>query len=134
MVSPSTISLDTMLTCAPREWKNLLSLPTFLTANSRDARKFFHLRIGSGCGREMIGDGHACGASRRTAENAIRLLSILWLLLHFGLTAVYVMPTNPMNAAWRRLLDATVGTYYSQNWQLFSPEPLTENYALYILP
>lgn len=82
----------------------------------------------------MIGDGHACGASRRTAENAIRLLSILWLLLHFGLTAVYVMPTNPMNAAWRRLLDATVGTYYSQNWQLFSPEPLTENYALYILP
>jgi hypothetical protein len=82
----------------------------------------------------MTVDSHRWQPLRRTIEDAIRLLSLLWLFVHFALTVAYVMPPNPMNAAWQGFLDATVGTYYSQNWQLFSPEPLTENYALYVRP
>ena len=83
---------------------------------------------------EMIGDWYPSRAVKRTTENAVRLLSMLWLLFHFGLTAAYVMPPNPMSTAWQPFLDSTIGTYFSQNWQLFSPEPLTENYALYVRP
>jgi hypothetical protein len=87
----------------------------------------------------MIGDVHTIRSVplpplQRTAENAVRLLAVVWLLFHFGLTAAYVMPPNPMSIALQPLLNATIGTYYSQNWQLFSPEPLTENYALYVRP
>ncbi len=64
----------------------------------------------------------------------MRLLTLSWLVLHFALTVIYVMPLNPINAAMQPLLDATIGTYYSQNWRLFSPEPLARNYALLIRP
>lgn len=39
-----------------------------------------------------------------------------------------------MSIAWQPFLDATIAKYFSQDWQLFSPEPLTENYALYVRP
>jgi len=39
-----------------------------------------------------------------------------------------------MNAAMQPLLDSTIGTYFSQNWKLFSPEPLAQNYALLVRP
>jgi Family of unknown function (DUF5819) len=71
---------------------------------------------------------------RRTATNAVRLLALCWFLLHFGLTAAYVLPPNPTSNGWQPLLEATIGTYYSQNWQLFAPDPLAQNYALYIRP
>jgi hypothetical protein len=73
-------------------------------------------------------------ALRQKGEEIVRLLTLLWLVVHFALTVVYVMPLNPMNAAVQPLLDATVGTYFSQNWKLFSPEPLAQNYALLIRP
>lgn len=82
----------------------------------------------------MIGDRYPSKALKRTAQNVGRLLSVLWLLFHFGLTAAYVMPPNPMSTAWHPFLDTIIGKYFSQNWQLFSPEPLTENYALYVRP
>jgi hypothetical protein len=71
---------------------------------------------------------------KQATANILRCVSLLWLILHFALTALFVMPSNPMTSACQRLLDATIGTYFSQNWQLFSPEPLTQNYALYVHP
>jgi hypothetical protein len=71
---------------------------------------------------------------QRIGCDVIRLLTLFWFLLHFGLTVAYVLPPNPATNGWQRLLDATIGTYYSQNWQLFSPAPLAENFALYVLP
>jgi len=82
----------------------------------------------------MLGGFHRGRAPRQKVELLVRWLTLFWLVVHFALTVVYVMPLNPMNAAMQPLLDATIGTYYSQNWRLFSPEPLARNYALLIRP
>ncbi len=82
----------------------------------------------------MLGGFHQRHALRQKGEQFVRLLTLFWLAAHFALTVVYVMPLNPMNAAMQPLLNATLGTYYSQNWRLFSPEPLARNYALLIRP
>lgn len=82
----------------------------------------------------MRGGLHRAQTLRQKGKQIVRLLTLIWLVVHFALTVVYVMPLNPMNAAMQPLLDATIGTYYSQNWRLFSPEPLAQNYALLIRP
>jgi len=82
----------------------------------------------------MNNDCYRTQSLRQIAENALRLLSLIWLIFHFGLTVAYVLPPNPASTAWQRLLDATIGRYYSQNWQLFAPDPLAQNYALYVRP
>ena len=82
----------------------------------------------------MLGGSHHRQALLQKGGQFLRLLSLLWLLVHFTLTVLYVMPLNPMNAAMQPLLDETIGTYYSQNWKLFSPEPLARNYALLVRP
>lgn len=82
----------------------------------------------------MLARLHRGLALGKTGTNALRLLTLFWLVTHFALTVIYVMPLNPMNATMQPLLDATIGTYYSQNWRLFSPEPLARNYSLLIRP
>jgi hypothetical protein len=39
------------------------------------------------------------------------------------LTLAYVVPLNPVTLPLRPLLDATIGTYFEQNWGMFAPNP-----------
>lgn len=64
----------------------------------------------------------------------LRLLILLLLLVHFALTLVYVSPVNPLRDSLRPVLDATVGAYFPQDWNLFAPTPRTADLALLVRP
>jgi hypothetical protein len=55
-------------------------------------------------------------------------------VVHFALTIAYVTPVNPLRIELQPLLEATIGTFFAQNWRLFAPEPLTSNFALLVRP
>jgi hypothetical protein len=52
------------------------------------------------------------------------------LLGHFALTVAYLAPPNPIKARMQPMLDATIGTYFEQNWSLFAPNPRSSDEAL----
>lgn len=45
---------------------------------------------------------------------------------------LYNMPYNPLSASLKPLTRATIGTYASQNWRLFAPNPTTSDVALVV--
>lgn len=61
---------------------------------------------------------------------SVRVATLSWLLIHFTLTILYVLPFNPAQAVTQPLLSATIGTYFSQNWRLFAPDPVSGDMAL----
>lgn len=56
------------------------------------------------------------------------------MAVHFGLTAAYNVPLNPLKIQLQQLLQATVGTFFPQNWNLFAPNPVDSDYALLARP
>jgi hypothetical protein len=64
----------------------------------------------------------------------VRVGLLLWLVGHFSLTALYVMPDNPLSESLQPLLRATIGRYFEQNWALFAPNPRESNLALLARP
>jgi Family of unknown function (DUF5819) len=44
------------------------------------------------------------------------------------------MPMNPLKFSLFPLLNATIDTFFSQNWSLFAPNPVAEDYILLIQP
>ena len=68
----------------------------------------------------------------RMLGHGVRIGSLVWLVTHFVLTALYVIPPNPVNMALQPLLDATIGTYFGQNWSLFAPNPVSADTALLV--
>lgn len=66
--------------------------------------------------------------------HAVRVLTLVWLVVHFTLTALYVMPLNPVKMAIQPLLNATIGTYFAQDWSLFAPDPLSSTFTLLARP
>jgi hypothetical protein len=71
---------------------------------------------------------------RRWLSNVVRVAALIWLVTHFALTVTYVMPVNPIKLGLQPFLNATIGTYFPQNWSLFAPDPLTSDYAFLALP
>src|SRR5207302_9022584 len=70
------------------------------------------------------GSGVAPRAALRPSPSLlIRLAALLWLVVHFGLTVAYVTPLNPLTVLLQPLLNATIGTYFSQGWGFFAPNP-----------
>lgn len=64
--------------------------------------------------------------------SSVRGAALLWFLVHFTLTAVYVMPLTPAKMSLQRVLRATIGSFFSQNWSLFAPNPASDNDILLI--
>ena len=52
--------------------------------------------------------------------------------MHFALTIVYVMPVTPIKLEHKKLLDATVGKFFYQDWRLFAPNPIANNAELIV--
>ena len=44
------------------------------------------------------------------------------------------MPLNPIKLKLYPILNLTIGKYFSQNWNLFAPNPVGQNYSLLIQP
>jgi hypothetical protein len=62
----------------------------------------------------------------------LRLATFAGLVVHFLLTAMYVLPVNPVRLLIEPLLQATIGSYFSQNWSLFAPNPLSSTQTLMV--
>ena len=57
---------------------------------------------------------------------AAMLIGLCVIGVHFGATAFYVMPLNPMKVSVMGPLRAYVEPYFGQGWELFAPDPLVK--------
>src|SRR5260370_14637260 len=83
-----------------------------LSWKQRDARKAVHMWVVS----------------------VVRIMTVLLLVAHFTLTVLYVFPINPAKDTLQPLIDATIGTYFQQNWMLFAPNPVSRDSELLVRP
>lgn len=73
-------------------------------------------------------------AIQRGTVNFLRVITVLWLAVHFFLTFLYVLPTTPVEQILEPFIDATIGRFFNQNWDLFAPNPIDTDYALLVRP
>lgn len=52
--------------------------------------------------------------------------------IHFTLTALYVLPLNPVQAKGVQLINGYMHPLFIQNWQLFAPNPLSNNVYVFL--
>lgn len=64
------------------------------------------------------------------ARGLVKVISLGILAVHLLLTALYVLPPNPIKVPVSGLLDMTIGWYARQNWSLFAPNPVSQNQQL----
>jgi hypothetical protein len=62
----------------------------------------------------------------------LRIATFAGLVVHFLLTVLYVLPINPVRLLIEPILQATIGTWFSQNWCLFAPNPLSSTQTLMV--
>lgn len=68
----------------------------------------------------------------RIASWTVRIGALTWLVAHFALTLLFCFPLNPVKMEAEPLLNRTIGTYFSQNWSLFAPNPIQTNQTLLV--
>src|SRR5437899_2889129 len=73
-------------------------------------------------------------AVRVWVVNVLRVITVLWLVVHFTLTLIYVLPTYPAQDTLEPFLDATIGKYFEQSWDLFAPNPISSDFSLLVRP
>ncbi|MEB2300320.1 DUF5819 family protein [Lysinibacillus xylanilyticus] len=56
----------------------------------------------------------------------------LCFCMHFALTAIYVLPLNPVQAKESQLINGYMQPLFTQNWQLFAPNPLSNNVYVFL--
>jgi hypothetical protein len=59
-----------------------------------------------------------------------RAAAVVWLVGHFALTFAYVLPMNPAKTSIEPTLQKTIGRFFSQNWSLFAPDPVSSNLSM----
>lgn len=77
---------------------------------------------------------HGWKAIRVGMMNILRVVTVLWLVVHFALTFLYVSPSTPIEQILEPFLNATIGRFFNQNWDLFAPDPTNTDYALLVRP
>ncbi len=69
---------------------------------------------------------------RKFTETAVKVGSLTWLVVHFTMTMLFVMPANPVKLVVEPVVNATIGTFFGQNWSLFAPNPVDVDQALLV--
>lgn len=69
---------------------------------------------------------------RPHVNNLAKLSALAVVAAHLTLTMAYNLPSNPLSQSILPLLQATIGTYFSQNWRLFAPQPATSDVSLVV--
>ena len=72
--------------------------------------------------------------TRAVAVGAVKVLAVVWLVGHFALTVVHVMPLNPLKNEVGDFADSLLNPWFAQNWSLFAPDPVQTNYSLLVRP
>lgn len=71
---------------------------------------------------------------KRSLISFLRVITLLCLVVHFALTVLFVGPVNPIKIKLQPILNATVGTYFPQDWTFFAPAPTDTNYSILVQP
>ena len=67
--------------------------------------------------------------------NSVRIITVLWLIVHFILTTIYAyLIANPVQNELQPLLDATIARFFPQDWELFAPLPFFKDAELLVRP
>ena len=86
---------------------------------------------------KAVTDGSVSHTLKRTKYYVgifVRCATLLCLLLHFTLTTLYVGPLNPIKMKMQPILNATIGTYFPQDWTFFAPDPVDVNFYVLVQP
>lgn len=59
-------------------------------------------------------------------------LLLVALLIHFGTTALFVGPTNPIKLEYGELMNGYMLPQFDQTWTLFAPEPIADERGLLV--
>ncbi|MGE7921226.1 DUF5819 family protein [Viridibacillus sp. NPDC093762] len=51
---------------------------------------------------------------------------------HFFMTALYVLPFNPISHKLNKTVNSYINPFFTQNWQLFAPDPLSNAIYVYV--
>lgn len=57
---------------------------------------------------------------------------VILLIIHFGMTILYLTPENPLRTKHWNIIYAYMFPYFSQNWYLFAPNPVNQHQNLEI--
>jgi hypothetical protein len=67
--------------------------------------------------------------------NILRIITVLWLVVHFFFTFLYVLPSaTPIESTLEPWVDNTIGRYFGQNWEFFAPGAIHVDAALLVRP
>src|SRR6478672_1124592 len=72
------------------------------------------------------------GPAGRALLVAVKAATLIYFVIHFGLTLLYVGPINPVKLRHQRLLGMTIGSLFPQNWSFFAPNPMASNQILLV--
>jgi hypothetical protein len=60
----------------------------------------------------------------RRAHRAVLGLALAALTVHFGMTLLYLTPTNPIRMALAAPMEGYMLPWFEQRWELFAPSPV----------
>jgi hypothetical protein len=64
--------------------------------------------------------------------NTVFLTLCGWFLIHFTIILINVGPVTPLSIDLNEKTENYINPIFSQNWHLFAPDPVKDNYYLYI--
>jgi hypothetical protein len=56
----------------------------------------------------------------------------LFVIIHFTVILLGVIPPNPITVKHNRLINAYTNPMFTQNWHLFAPDPISNNTTTYL--
>ena len=82
----------------------------------------------------MILSKFLTGIRKKEAKfvNVFRFLLSFLLFIHFSIVALTVCPDNPITHIHKIALHAYVDPFFTQNWSLFAPNPVSTNQTLQV--
>lgn len=60
---------------------------------------------------------------RRSLSTTLAVLLIAWLIFHYLLVWLYVLPPNPISLVHSEAINSYIRPFFGQNWRLFAPRP-----------
>lgn len=64
---------------------------------------------------------------RRVVPRVFAVLSIVWIVFHYLIVALHVLPRNPVSVLHSELIRSYVEPVFVQRWSLFAPSPPLAN-------
>lgn len=68
----------------------------------------------------------------RHAFHFLPVVSVVTLIIHFGMTLAYLLPLNPIMLRIAPLVDGYMVPWFVQDWHLFAPDPINETQRLLV--